>query len=67
MPNLNLKIKRIKNGLSQTEVAKIIGVTNQTISEYERGNLKPSYANMKKLSELYHASVDELFFNGEVK
>lgn len=62
MPNMNLKIKRIESGLSQTEVARIIGVTNQTISEYERGNLKPSYSNMRKLSELYRASVDELFF-----
>ena len=63
--NLKLKICRIKKGLSQVELARMIGVTNQTISDYERGNSKPSYDNMAKLSKALDSKVDELFFDEE--
>lgn len=60
--NIKLKIKRIEKGLSQKELASIIGVTSQSISEYERGNTMPSYENMKKISKALDAPVQELFF-----
>jgi transcriptional regulator with XRE-family HTH domain len=34
--NLKLKFKRIEKGLTQFQLAELIGATNQTISEYER-------------------------------
>ena len=60
--NIKLKIKRMEKGLSQKELASIVGVTSQSISEYERGNTNPSYENMKKISKALDAPVQELFF-----
>lgn len=62
MKRLNLKIKRIERNLSQKELAKIVGISNQSISDYENGRLNPSYEIMGKISEELNATVDELFF-----
>lgn len=48
MNGLNLKIERIKKGLSQKQLASMLGVTNQTISDYERCKISPSLSNMEK-------------------
>ncbi|MFH5834531.1 helix-turn-helix transcriptional regulator [Proteiniclasticum sp. C24MP] len=61
--NLKLKFRRIEKGLTQFQLAELIGATNQTISEYERGRVKPSYDNMKKISEILDTPVGELFFD----
>lgn len=61
--NLKLKFKRIELGLSQFELAQKIGVTNQTISEYERGKTKPNHENMIKMAKILGSTVQELFFN----
>lgn len=61
--NLRLKFKRIEKGLTQFQLAELIGATNQTISEYERGNIKPSYDNMVKISKVLNTPVGELFFD----
>ena len=63
--NLNLKFRRIERGYSQKELASMVGVTNQTISNYERNKIRPSYENMKKISKILDSSVDELFYSGE--
>jgi DNA-binding XRE family transcriptional regulator len=63
MTNLKLKFKRIEACLSQSELAEKVGVSNQTISEYERGNVKPSYDNMVKIAQILNAKVGQLFFN----
>lgn len=60
---LNLVMARKRAGLSQLELAKIIGVTNQTISAYERGNTVPTFEKMKLLSQVLKTNVEELFFS----
>lgn len=62
MKRINLTIRRIENGLTQTELAKKVGVANQTISDYESGRTDPSYKMMKRISEELNSSVDYLFF-----
>ena len=42
MRNLKLKFRRIELGLSQTELAKMAGVTRQTIGLIESGEFNPS-------------------------
>lgn len=59
---INLTVARIRKGINQKDFAKILGVTNQSISDYENGRLNPSYEMMKKISEELDTSVDELFF-----
>lgn len=47
-------IKRIRFtlGLGQAELAKKIGVTQQSICSYETGIRKPSYATLTKIKKL---------------
>lgn len=65
MRRLNLKIRRIQKGLSQKELAKRVGLTNQSISDFETGKLNPSYEVMKRISKELDSPVDELFFQNE--
>ena len=46
--------------MTQNEVADIIGVSSATISKYEKGTLEPNIESLKKLSELFEISVDDL-------
>lgn len=55
-----LKDARIKKGLSQIEVAKLINIGNKTVSDYERGISSPDPDTLKKLAKLYNVSTDYL-------
>lgn len=52
---------REKLGYSQEQLARITGIKQQAISEYELGNRIPSGINMLKLARALHCYVDELF------
>lgn len=51
---------RKKSGLSQEEVAEKLGVSRQTISKWELDETLPDIRQAKKLSSLYHLSLDKL-------
>lgn len=51
---------RKKSGLSQEEVAERLGVSRQTISKWETDETLPDIRQSKKLSTLYHMTLDEL-------
>jgi len=57
---LNLKIARIKAGLSQSELAKKVNVQSFSISRYETGTQYPSIETLLKMSEVLNVSVDHL-------
>ena len=63
MKRKNLIIKRIEKNLSQKELAQLIGLKNQAISNYENGRSNPSYQSMKRISEALDTSVQKLFFD----
>ena len=56
----NLMRSRKKSGLSQEEVAAKLGVSRQTGSKWELGETLPDIQQAKKLSTLYHITLDEL-------
>lgn len=56
----NLFNARKKSGLSQEEVAEKLGVGRQTISKWELAETLPDIRQSKKLSLLYHLTLDEL-------
>lgn len=59
---------RKKSGLSQEEVAEKLGVSRQTISKWELDETLPDIRQSKKLSNLYHLTLDELIdFDVDVK
>lgn len=55
-----LKKHRIKNELTQEQLAEKMYVSHQTISKWETGINVPSIDNLLLLSDLYNISLDEL-------
>ena len=59
---------RKKSGMSQEEVAEKLGVSRQTISKWELDETLPDIRQSKRLSNLYHLTLDELVdFDIDVK
>lgn len=55
-----LRAERIKKGVSETEVAKAIGVSQSFIAHCERGRKTPSTAVLVDLAKYYDVSLDYL-------
>lgn len=55
-----LKEARIEAALSQNALAEKIGVSRQTVSNWEHNRSYPDIGSLLKLSELYGLSLDEL-------
>lgn len=51
---------RRRRGLSQEQLADILGVTRQSVSKWEGGTAMPELAKLVALSELFEVSVDYL-------
>ncbi len=58
--NTRLKELRLTNGLTQKELAKVIGVGRTTISEYESGKIVPKQDGLLKIANHFNVSVDYL-------
>jgi len=61
-PNSLRKYRRAK-GLTQEEVAKILGLKASTISRWERGFRVPKLITAIKLSILYNTMADGLYLS----
>ena len=55
-----LTLLRQQQNLSQSEVARRIGVSSSAISAYEADVMSPSLETFAKLAKLYHVSTDYL-------
>ncbi|MBR0156478.1 MAG: AAA family ATPase [Clostridia bacterium] len=51
---------RRKAGLTQTELAEAVGVTNKAVSKWENGRAKPTTDTLRKLSAVFSVSVEKL-------
>lgn len=58
----HLKVARAERNISQEELAKLVGVTRQTISSIETGQYCPSALLAFLLSKKLNKEVDGLFF-----
>lgn len=56
----NIEIERIKNNLTQQELANILGVSKQAVCEWERNQRIPRIRTLRKLSKLFRKSIDYL-------
>ena len=52
--------KRKLAGLSQSQLARLIGVSDKAVSKWENGKAKPTTDTLRKLAVLFQISVDEL-------
>lgn len=57
---------RVKRGIKQASVAKILGVSPASVCAWERGKSEPKASIIRKLAVLYECSIDELM-RGEGK
>ncbi|CDE72558.1 transcriptional regulator Cro/CI family [Acidaminococcus sp. CAG:917] len=55
-----LKALRTEKGLSQPELANLLGVSNGIISFWENGVNEPTISNLIKLAEVLEVSTDYL-------
>ena len=62
-----IKLYRENKKMTQNQVADILGVSSATISKYESGALEPNIESLKRLSELFEISIDELLNDEEKK
>lgn len=59
---VSLKTARELKGLKQAEAAKLIGVSADTLGNYERGKSYPDIPILRKIEEVYGVSYDRLIF-----
>ena len=62
-----LKELRKQKGLNQVEAAESLGITQSTYSKYESGQRQPDNEMLKKLSELFNISIDDLLSNSNTE
>ena len=56
----NLKQEIEQSGKPKTEIARAIGVSNPTVSQYISGLIQPSLATLSKLCAFLICSADEI-------
>lgn len=56
----NFKKCRLEMFLTQKEVAKILGVYQSNISDWENDISRPEYEKLIQLAEIYNVSISEL-------
>ena len=57
---------RKSKGLTQVELADMLGVTFQAVSKWERGKNAPDIAVLKDISTIFNVDIDDIL-NGETK
>jgi len=62
MINEKLRKARIEKGLSQTELAKLISVSRQTINMIENNDYNPTILLCLKICKILGKTLDELFW-----
>ncbi|MBM7642625.1 helix-turn-helix transcriptional regulator [Streptococcus loxodontisalivarius] len=62
-----LKELRARDGVNQTQMAKLAGVSRQTISLIERGEYTPSVLIALKISQVFQEPLENVFSIVEVE
>ena len=62
MKNLKMKSARVARDLSQQQLADLIGVSRQTISEIEKGDYNPTINLCIAICRELGKTLDELFW-----
>ena len=55
-----LQMYRVKNGLTQEQLAQKVFVTRQAVSRWENGETSPNHETLKALSKIYDVSINTL-------
>lgn len=56
-----LKELRQRKGMTQADLARIVGVTQSLVAQWERGASMPSAAKLPEIAKALDCTIDELF------
>ena len=62
MENMKLKLARVEKGLSQQDLADLVGATRQTIGLIEKGKYNPSLNLCVKIAKVLNRTLNDLFW-----
>lgn len=62
----NIKDLRIKADMTQDELAQLLFVTRQTVSNYETGNSRPDVDMLVKIAESFRVEVDSVIYGPQI-
>lgn len=63
---IKLKELRTQKGCNQTDVAKVLGITQQAYANYETEKRQPDHETLTKLADFFNVSVDYLLGRTDV-
>nr|DAE48075.1 MAG TPA: Helix-turn-helix XRE-family like protein [Caudoviricetes sp.] len=61
MPKISLEAVRVNAKFTQKEWAEKLGVSNNTVVNWEKGNTEPSLSQLRTMSELSGIPMDFIF------
>lgn len=56
----NLKGLRIEKGISQQQLAALLGLSQQSINKYENHQVEPDITTLCAMADFFHCSIDYL-------
>lgn len=61
MPRISLEAVRVNANMTQKEWAERLGVSNNTVVNWEKGNTEPSLSKLREMSQLSGIPMDFIF------
>ena len=61
MPRISLEAVRVNAKMTQKEWAEMLGVSNATVVNWEKGKTEPSLSQLKTMSKLSGIPLDFIF------
>ena len=61
MPRISLEAVRVNANMTQKEWAEKLGVSNNTVVNWEKGNTEPSLSKLREMSQLSGIPMDFIF------
>jgi len=55
-----IRTLRLERGEKQWELAQVVGVSQDTVSRWERGHQEPKSSELRKLAEHFNCTADDL-------
>ena len=62
MTKITLSALRVNAGYSQKKAAELLGISNKTLCNWEKGNTFPDQPMIEKICELYGVTYDMINF-----
>ena len=60
---ITLKAARVNKNLTQKEAAELLGISESTLLNYEKGKTFPSQPTIEKMEDLYGVSYNDIIFS----